>query len=198
MPCGTTHAGSASDTLAAGGPIRRPWWDRDPMANYEPCKCVAYNWPHRPGGGLCNWPDEPEYRLTNASQSASEGTRFPSCHTKKRAERPCGFCTHSVTQRELGYLGGMSYREKSGTLATSVGSPTPSTFRFSEPIRHTHSWPTVRALRGSQAVLRLIRPVAETSAGTVRPVVGDALARLIVGTSIVIPPGAAIGRLPST
>ena len=23
------------------------------------CHCSAYNWPHRPGGGLCNWPDEP-------------------------------------------------------------------------------------------------------------------------------------------
>ena len=28
------------------------------------CTCLAYNWPHRPGGGLCRWPDEPLYRLT--------------------------------------------------------------------------------------------------------------------------------------
>jgi hypothetical protein len=33
-------------------------------ARYEPCRCVAYNWPHRPGGGLCRWPDPPLYRLT--------------------------------------------------------------------------------------------------------------------------------------
>jgi hypothetical protein len=29
-----------------------------------PCRCVAYNWPHRPGSGLCRWPDPPIYRST--------------------------------------------------------------------------------------------------------------------------------------
>lgn len=28
------------------------------------CKCAAYRWPHRPGGGLCRWPDPPLYRRT--------------------------------------------------------------------------------------------------------------------------------------
>src|SRR5436190_437968 len=23
------------------------------------CRCEAYPWPHRPGGGLCRWPDQP-------------------------------------------------------------------------------------------------------------------------------------------
>ena len=23
------------------------------------CECSAYKWPHRPGGGLCRWPDDP-------------------------------------------------------------------------------------------------------------------------------------------
>ena len=23
------------------------------------CACPAYRWPHRPGGGLCRWPDQP-------------------------------------------------------------------------------------------------------------------------------------------
>jgi hypothetical protein len=23
------------------------------------CQCAAYPWPHRPGGGLCRWPDPP-------------------------------------------------------------------------------------------------------------------------------------------
>ena len=23
------------------------------------CRCEAYPWPHRPGGGLCRWPDPP-------------------------------------------------------------------------------------------------------------------------------------------
>jgi len=26
------------------------------------CHCSAYNWPHRPGGGLCNWPDPPKWQ----------------------------------------------------------------------------------------------------------------------------------------
>lgn len=28
------------------------------------CRCPAYNWPHRPGGGLCQWPDPPTRRCT--------------------------------------------------------------------------------------------------------------------------------------
>lgn len=32
--------------------------------HYAPCRCAAYNWPHRPGGGLCRWPDEPLFRCT--------------------------------------------------------------------------------------------------------------------------------------
>lgn len=35
-----------------------------PRAAYEPCRCVAYNWPHRPGGGICRWPEPPTQRLT--------------------------------------------------------------------------------------------------------------------------------------
>lgn len=31
-------------------------------ARYVPCQCEAYAWPHRPGGGLCRWPDAPHYR----------------------------------------------------------------------------------------------------------------------------------------
>jgi hypothetical protein len=23
------------------------------------CECRAYDWPHKPGGGYCRWPDEP-------------------------------------------------------------------------------------------------------------------------------------------
>ena len=30
------------------------------------CHCVAYAWPHRPGGGLCRWPDNPEYICATA------------------------------------------------------------------------------------------------------------------------------------
>ena len=30
--------------------------------HYRPCTCEAYAWPHRPGSGLCRWPDPPLYR----------------------------------------------------------------------------------------------------------------------------------------
>ena len=33
-------------------------------AAYTPCRCEAYAWPHRPGGGLCRWPEKPLYRRT--------------------------------------------------------------------------------------------------------------------------------------
>lgn len=46
------------------GPLSFPsQWDR-PRANYTPCTCVAYAWPHRPGGVLCRWPDPPLYQRT--------------------------------------------------------------------------------------------------------------------------------------
>jgi hypothetical protein len=55
------HAG------VTGGPWR-PRHERNygqvQHARYPACTCPAYNWPHRPGGGLCQWPDAPEYRLT--------------------------------------------------------------------------------------------------------------------------------------
>ena len=28
------------------------------------CTCEAYNFPHRPGGGLCRWPEAPTRKLT--------------------------------------------------------------------------------------------------------------------------------------
>lgn len=30
---------------------------------YRPCTCPAYRFPHRPGGGGCNWPGAPKYLL---------------------------------------------------------------------------------------------------------------------------------------
>lgn len=38
---------------------------------YEPCRCQAYQWPHRPGGGLCRWPEVPEYRLLTPAGTKS-------------------------------------------------------------------------------------------------------------------------------
>ena len=39
--------------------------------SYPPCECPAYQWPHRPGGGLCRWPDVPEYRLLTPAGTKS-------------------------------------------------------------------------------------------------------------------------------
>ena len=42
------------------------------------CTCAAYAWPHRPGGGLCRWPD-PSQRvsLTPAGTHARNRLRVP-------------------------------------------------------------------------------------------------------------------------
>jgi len=47
-----------------GGRSTFPPKTGDCATRYEPCRCVAYSWPHRPGGGLCRWPDPPRYRCT--------------------------------------------------------------------------------------------------------------------------------------
>ena len=39
---------------------------------YVPCTCGAYAWPHRPGGGLCRWPDPPEWRRTTPVSTHGE------------------------------------------------------------------------------------------------------------------------------
>lgn len=37
----------------------QPWWrpSTHVSARYPPCRCQAYAWPHRPGGGTCIWPE---------------------------------------------------------------------------------------------------------------------------------------------
>jgi hypothetical protein len=43
----------------------------DYPTNYEPCTCSAYNWPHRPGSGICRWPDVPFYVCTTPKSTHS-------------------------------------------------------------------------------------------------------------------------------
>ena len=33
------------------------------------CTCAAYQWPHKPGGGLCRWPDPPEMICTTPAST---------------------------------------------------------------------------------------------------------------------------------
>jgi hypothetical protein len=55
----TSHAGRHHT-----GPMNRRFTPTQ-RARYEPCACEAYHWPHRPGGGLCCWPDVPPWASSN-------------------------------------------------------------------------------------------------------------------------------------
>ncbi len=66
-------------------------------AQYVPCRCAAYNWPHRPGGGLCRWPDPPVFQRTTPAGTHRRGRlRLPryftsrGIHTAKQALRVFG------------------------------------------------------------------------------------------------------------
>lgn len=82
------------DQMADGLPGTCPSVDRDPTvkaspspsastdpptgkpAKQKPCTCAAYRWPHRPGGGLCRWPDPPmAQHPTPAGSNRSTGLR---------------------------------------------------------------------------------------------------------------------------
>ena len=67
----------------------RRWDDRYTCRTVPVCRCAAYNWPHRPGGGLCRWPDPPRYRLTTPASTHAclrrpEGFRYGSTPTVHR------------------------------------------------------------------------------------------------------------------
>lgn len=36
-----------------------------------PCTCAAYKWPHRPGSGVCRWPDPPLFINTTPAGTHS-------------------------------------------------------------------------------------------------------------------------------
>lgn len=43
-----------------GGNTSNPWEGSSALRSKPKCDCEAYAWPHRPGSGLCRWPDQPE------------------------------------------------------------------------------------------------------------------------------------------
>lgn len=51
-----------------------------------PCTCVAYPWPHRPGSGLCLWPDPPAYRLN--IREGTHATGYKALHSILRQPSP--------------------------------------------------------------------------------------------------------------
>jgi len=67
-------------------------------ANAPPCRCEAYAWPHRPGGGLCRWPDPPLYKRTTPAGTHKPGRLRPprfltrmGIHTMNQAMRLMDF-----------------------------------------------------------------------------------------------------------
>jgi hypothetical protein len=61
-------------------PAERVWYR---PTNAVPCTCPAYAWPHRPGGGLCRWPDPPDYCCsTPPSTHKPDRLRPPRCLTR--------------------------------------------------------------------------------------------------------------------
>lgn len=54
---GTEHC--SAHTYQVRGKRARPW---ETMRSRALCTCGAYAWPHRPGSGLCRWPQPPAER----------------------------------------------------------------------------------------------------------------------------------------
>lgn len=69
------HAGRGARGKRGPNSERRPYRP-DQRTKYTPCTCIAYAWPHRPGAGLCRWPDPPLYRLTTRPGTRSELARL--------------------------------------------------------------------------------------------------------------------------
>lgn len=62
---GTEPRGSASvdrqqTGVTVGSVDHHPMGVMGSKPKREPCRCPAYSWPHRRGGGRCRWPDPPE------------------------------------------------------------------------------------------------------------------------------------------
>lgn len=56
---------------------------------YEPCHCVAYRFPHRPGSGLCEWPTPtPTYRLNMRPGTHARGRSMWWLLVPGRARQP--------------------------------------------------------------------------------------------------------------
>jgi len=66
---------------------------RPNRTRYVPCNCPAYAWPHRPGSGLCRWPDPPQYRSTIRPGTKGDLVRDP-WGRAIASQRPIGIRFH--------------------------------------------------------------------------------------------------------
>ena len=55
---------------------------KKPVRKRATCTCAAYRWPHRPGGGLCRWPDPPAGQHPTAA-----GTNRPTAERRRGLRR---------------------------------------------------------------------------------------------------------------
>lgn len=42
---------------------------------YHPCRCIAYPFPHRPGSGICEWPNPPRFTLRMRPGTHADGAK---------------------------------------------------------------------------------------------------------------------------
>ncbi len=61
------------------------------------CHCKAYNWPHRPGSGICNWPDPPNQVCTTPEGTHSKG------YNRKEKHTPTPHSTSACTSGRKGW-----------------------------------------------------------------------------------------------
>jgi hypothetical protein len=52
--------------------------------NVPACHCPAYAWPHRPGGGLCRWPNDPWYICQTPASTHSKPRTPPIIYAMRR------------------------------------------------------------------------------------------------------------------
>ncbi len=80
QPCRAYAAwGDVKQRCPAHGGRRRIATGSDRPPN---CRCRAYAWPHRPGGGLCQWPDAPAQR-----SRTQQGTRSSAGEQRKEDKK---------------------------------------------------------------------------------------------------------------
>ena len=61
------------------------------------CKCAAYPWPHRPGGGLCQWPRPPAEQWIPRKQARPYAKRYLGL----RRQIARSNCLHPIRDRVL-------------------------------------------------------------------------------------------------
>jgi hypothetical protein len=66
-------------------------WGESLPARYVSCRCAAYPYPHRPGGGDCCWPDPPGgFNPDSEDVASSREVAVPDTTGSERPVKPPG------------------------------------------------------------------------------------------------------------